>query len=188
MIQRDKSPTQDQSALAAFRSLISGFLDADACADNCKRISADKLSDPFTELLAHENHMTTVLQSFYGQPVELTVLNQVAEASYYTRMINLSKQGSEHVVEFGIVRIDLSLIPDSAENEILDRNAPLGDILIRHDVLRHVAPQWYLQIAPASPIQSYLNIKSDAHAYGRIATIYCDGRPAIELLEVVSGQ
>ena len=62
----------------------------------------------------------------------------------------------------------------------------LGAILIRHKVLRKVQPRWYLKFPKASTILNWFNCTPNEDLFGRLATIYCNGEPAIELVEIVT--
>jgi hypothetical protein len=153
-----------------------------------RQAAAAELPEPCRTLLVHDQHMTAVLQAHYGLPVELHVLQEHQDADVYTRLIVLCLQGrSNEVVETGIMRLSLRLMTDGVRREILSRSAPLGDILIRHDVMRRIEPRWFLQLQGRSPLLEPFG-RSVAPACGRIGIIHCDGQPAIELLEVVRAE
>ncbi len=177
-------PSYTANALRALASLAGEFLDSKAMAAGAKLVERDGVPPPFDTLLVHEDHMTTTLQTSYGRPVELRVLQERRKDSEYRRMILLTLQGSDRVVEFGIVRLDLQFIPEPVRAEILERKTPLGDVLIRHHVLRRVEPRWFLHFQKPNPVLCYLQ---RPEAYGRVAVIHCNGLPAVELLEVVGG-
>jgi len=83
------------------------------------------------------------------------------------------------------VRIDLGYTSDSVRAAILDRKMPLGDVLIRANVLRRIEPKWYYRFAEDCPLLADFGEAQPQSAYGRLGTIYCDEQPAIELLEIV---
>jgi chorismate-pyruvate lyase len=170
---------------AALADLGRGLLPLGSLTKGLEVVSEIELPEPADRLLVHHRHMTVVLQGFYRRPVELKVLRDQQDGEQYSRMILLTLSGSRRIVEFGIVRLDLEKMPAAARKEILDRAAPLGDVLIRHRVLRRVVPRAFIRYRPPSPVLSYLGRDEDDQAYGRIASIYCKGEPAIELLEVV---
>ncbi len=149
-------------------------------------IAAGDVPPPFDGLLVHREHMTATLGRHHGRPVELRVLRFRIDGDTYSREIVLTPAGSETIVEYGIVRLDLSVVSPAVRAEIEARRAPLGDILIRHDVLRRIEPQWYLRFGGESPILEHFRTSGASEAYGRLGTIYCDEAPAIELLEVVA--
>ena len=153
---------------------------------NYEVIAAGDVPPPFDGLLVHREHMTATLGRHHGRPVELRVLRFRIDGDTYSREIVLTPAGSETIVEYGIVRLDLSVVSPAVRAEIEARRAPLGDILIRHDVLRRIEPQWYLRFGGQSPILGHFGASGAREAYGRLGTIYCDEAPAIELLEVVA--
>jgi chorismate-pyruvate lyase len=69
---------------------------------------------------------------------------------------------------------------------IESQEVPLGRVLIEHDVLREVQLCELWQIHAGPSLASLLRIKTGDTVYGRTALIFCDGEPAIELLEIVT--
>lgn len=140
------------------------------------------------QLLVHTAHMTATLGNFYGEPVRLQVLEDRLTAGAYWRKILLFPRRSNRIVEFGIVRLYLQYIPKVACDEILSRRTPLGAVLIKHNVHRRVEPRWYIK-APRREVVDCFGTPAEGlpeEIYGRIGTIFCNGEPAIELLEMVT--
>ncbi|MEC8801287.1 MAG: hypothetical protein VXX55_11035, partial [Planctomycetota bacterium] len=88
-------------------------------------------------------------------------------------------------VQYGIVRLHRSFLEDEVFEEIVEQREPLGRILIRHNVLRQVKllSRWNVALGPA--VKSALDRSELEICYGRTALIYCNGLPAVELLEIV---
>ena len=172
----------------ALSDLCNGMLEADALRTAFHTVQPDEMPARFVELLVHHDHMTTKLKGYYGRPVELHVLADRLDGDLYRRKIVLKPSGSNTIVEFGVVRIDLGFTPDAVRDEILAGETPLGDILIKHDVLRRIDPRWYLRLSDRGPLQSSPPELAEGDIYGRVGTIYCNDEPAIELLEVVTAQ
>ena len=78
--------------------------------------------------------------------------------------------------------VDLNKLKD----EIEKLETPLGRILINHDVLRTVKLLSLLEIKCGEELANMLGLETGSLCYGRTALIYCNGSPAIELLEIVS--
>ena len=175
--------TDYDTAHEAIVGLCEEFLDIDALLADSRCVDPAETPAPYRELLVHNEHMTTKLAAFHGAAVELRVLGERLGAGSYNREIALALPGGD-VVEFGAVRVRFQHVPDDVRAEILARQTPLGDILIRHDVLRRIEPRWFVRFGPGSSVLGYF-AAGTGEAYGRIGTIYCDGEPAIELLEVV---
>jgi len=176
--------TLDPDTSAALSSLVDGLTPLDPLLAGLDTIDAADIPPPCHDLLVHSNHMTSTLQNYYSGAMELHVVKDHAAKEDYRRMILLTVEGTTKVVEFGIVRIDLTLTSAEVRAAILARTTPLGEILERHNVLRRVEPLTFLRFQSPSPVLTYF---SGQDAYGRIAVIHCDGQPAIELLEVVPG-
>ena len=57
---------------------------------------------------------------------------------------------------------------------------------IEHDILRHVRLLSLWQIQPAADLCNLLDLEIPTTCFGRTALIYCNGVPAVELLEIVT--
>jgi len=175
-----------QSASEALSDLCNGMCAHEAACLKGESIEPSEVPEPFRKLLVHHEHMTTILGTHFGSPVALRVLNHQLDGDIYRRRIVLTLQSTRQVVEFGIVRIDLNFTTDEVRSQILDRAIPLGDILIKHNVLRSIQPRWYLKVSGHCPSLIGAQRLWIGDAYGRVGTIYCGDKPAIELLEIVT--
>lgn len=170
---------------AALADLCDGFFDGIDFLHDCPRIEAEELPEAARRLLVHRDHMTTVLQVAYGKPVKLEVIDEIREPGVYSRKILLRLVPVQTIAEFGIVRIDVRYLPPAVEREILSHAAPLGDVLIRADLLRRVSPRWFFAFPATTPIAAIL-ARPETSVFGRVGTIYCNDEPAIDLLEVIA--
>ncbi len=175
------SPTTDW--FQALQSLSNGLIHVHA--DDVEVVERTLVPAPFSQLLVHNEHMTTTLEAFHHAALQLMVLRHEQDADSYRRMILLHRTDSQAVVEFGIVRIHLACLDAQVREEILRRERPLGEILIRHNVLRRIEPKWFVRFDSKSAVAAYF--PRHEGLYGRIGIIHYDGHPAIELLEVVCG-
>jgi len=101
-----------------------------------------------------------------------------------SRKIILLKQGTEEVVQFGIVRFNFDYVTAEVSQAILSEKIPLGRILIEHNVLRHIDLGALLKIHPGPELCELFGCSPADETYGRLATIFCNHRPAVDLLEV----
>jgi len=170
----------------ALVDLCSGLCSSDVACHFCEPIQAGDVPEPFSELLVHNDHMTSRLRAHHGQPVALRVLDEVHEDPLYRRKILLTLEGTERVIEFGVVRIDFRFTPPDARAAILDQRVPLGDVLMRCASLRQIQPRWYVKLSTQCPIFAEFCDPALGEVYGRVGTIYCNGDPAVEVLEVVT--
>lgn len=166
-------------------------------------VAVDDMPADYQTLLAHDAHMTVTVEAFHKSLVDVQVLDERREGHFYSRTSLLICQSNRRIVQFGIMRIDLSGLPAIVRDEIESRGTPLGRILIQHNVLRHVELHRLWRITPGPVLQRRLieqdHSPQDAAAasdsaigmpppttfYGRTARIVVEGRPAVELLEIV---
>ncbi|MFL5243772.1 MAG: hypothetical protein ACJ8FY_16850 [Gemmataceae bacterium] len=149
-------------------------------------VQADEVPPPYDKLLVHEHHMTVTVEEHHGGPVDVHIMNRRHDKDYYARRILLVLRSTGRVVQFGIVRIDLRVCSLEVRQEILGGNTPLGRILINHNVLRRIEPTGFLRANLGYELTEAFQLPAPRPTYGRLAIIHCDGKPAIELLEVVA--
>ena len=152
--------------------------------ERAEHVSSASLPDPYKSLLAHNNHMTVTMEEYHQSPVDVTVLDQRLDGNIYSRKILLSKTGTDEVVQFGIVRFNFDYVTQAVKDEILAGEIPLGRVLINHNVLRHVDLGAVLRLTAGPGLASVMQIQPGEITYGRLATIFCNQQPAIDLLEV----
>ena len=149
-------------------------------------LDAAAVAPPYHGLLVHEHHMTVTVEGFYRDFVDVMILARRHEVDTYARKILLVLQKSGRIVQFGIVRILLRYCSDAVRGEIVAGQAPLGRILIQHDVLRRIEPTAFLRVVPGPAMMEWFGLAQPRPTYGRLAIIHCDGQPAIELLEILA--
>jgi chorismate-pyruvate lyase len=149
-------------------------------------VAAKSMPQEYRQLLDHHSHMTITVESFYGSSVDVTVFRTATDRQWYGREISLVSQDSGKTVQYGIVRLRPKLLQSDVWQEIEAGRTPLGQVLIRHNVFRQVelVALWKVVAGPA--LAKRLEVEPDAITYGRTARIFCDGEPAIELLEIVA--
>jgi chorismate-pyruvate lyase len=152
----------------------------------CTLVRGDDVPEPYRSLLVHTHHMTVTVEQHYGGPVDVTVLNTVREGDEYARQILLEVRDTGRVVQFGIVQIDLSLLSPTVRDKIIEGKTPLGRVLIEHDVLRHIQPAGYLKVELDDDLCRWFGLTEPTTTYGRLGVIFTDGRPAIEVLEILA--
>jgi chorismate-pyruvate lyase len=148
-------------------------------------LDAYEVPPPYHDLLVHEHHMTVTVEAHHGDLVDVRPLARRHRGASYARKIVLTLQKTGRIVLFGIVRINLDDCTPAVRQAIVAARTPLGRILIEHDVLRRIEPTAFLRIEPGPAQMAWFGLTAPAPMYGRLAFIHCDGRPAVELLEVV---
>ena len=129
------------------------------------------------ELLVHHYHMTVTLE----------VLDRVQTGDAYTRRICLYETGLGKPVLYGVVRIHLDFCKREVREAILAEAEPLGRILIRHGVLTRIELLGLLRIRAENVPEAWFGPrgKDVKDVFGRLAVIHCDGKAAVELLEMI---
>lgn len=147
-------------------------------------ITVDRLPPAYRTLLAHTEHMTVALEAFHKSPVAVHALAEWRDEASYARCSLLSRQTDGAIVQFGMMRIWLSDLPAAAQEEITSKRAPLGRVLIEHNVLREVELITLWQITPGPVLRRHLQVSGNAPLYGRTAQILVEERPTVQLLEI----
>lgn len=165
-----------------------------------RSVSPDEVPEPARTLLDHRSHMTVAMERFHGGDVRLRVVARLEDAwkqcsndGIYAREILLETQTGQ-CVQFGIVRIDLTHLDPATADAIRGARRPLGRILIDAGMLREVHAVKLLQIVPGPHLRDLLwggscqpgDMADASPLYGRVAEIQLDGRPTVELLEIVA--
>ena len=169
---------------AELNSLIGLFPSEEAMILQADHIPRDLTPEPYKELLVHGHHMTVTMENFHGSPMEVRVHEQRQEDNLYLRKITLVKAGSDHIVQFGIVRFNFDYVTAEIRDQILRAEIPLGRILIEYNVLRHIDLGAIVKLTAGPGLAKHLNMDVGQATYGRMATIFCNHRPALDLLEV----
>jgi chorismate-pyruvate lyase len=151
----------------------------------CEFLAGPEMPEPYRTLLVHDQHMTVTMEEFHRRPVNVRVQQRFHQEPWYGRQILLASQGTEEIVQGGIVRINLNLCSPEVRQAILREDTPLGRILITHDVMRRIEITAYLRLTLDAAWQAWLECPGSLTAYARLGFIHCDDQPAIELFEIV---
>ena len=151
-----------------------------------EEVGPEELPEAARKLLWHAEHMTVTVEAFHGCSVDVRVLNTHVTPTHYSRRILLTRQSDGVVVQFGIVRLNTSFLGLELQHEIEGQDSPLGRILIKYNILRHVRPLSLWKVVPGPDLQELCGLSDQGPCFGRTALIYCNGLPAVELLEIVT--
>ncbi|MBY0461469.1 MAG: hypothetical protein K2V38_29480 [Gemmataceae bacterium] len=150
-------------------------------------VRADEVPEPYHGLLVHTHHMTVTVEGFYRSPVDVKVLNCRRNGNEYARKILLAlKNDPKHVVQFGLVRINLGVCPEPVRNAIVEGKTPLGRVLIQHDMLRRIEPVAYLRVNLSPTMAEWFRVPAGTQTFGRLGVIYTGDQPAVEVLEILA--
>ena len=140
--------------------------------------------EPYKRMLVHEHHMTVTMEKYHDSEVEVRVVDRKNVDDLYCRKILLLKKGTEEVVQFGIVRFNFEYVTPQVKEEIIGENIPLGRVLINHNVLRHIDLGAIIRVEAGPALARYFDMEVGGETYGRLATIFCNHQPAVDLLEI----
>lgn len=166
------------------RALCDLFPDGPPLFAQVEHIPKAVTPEPYKTLLVHDQHMTVSMERYHGTTVDVHVLAERQMGDVYARKIVLLKHGTETRVQFGLVRFHLNYVTEPVRREILAKQTPLGRVLITHNVLRHIDLGAILQITAGPGLAADLQMPVGGRTYGRLATIFCNHQPAVDLLEV----
>lgn len=172
--------------MPALDHLASLFYSGTAELGSFVEVLAEAIPSPYRDLLAHHEHMTVAVERHHNSPVDVEVLNTLHDGDFYSRKIVLHLQSDRKTVLYGVPRINLRLMGEDVKREILSEQIPLGRVLIDHNVMREVQLASLYRVMPGTELCRLFGLAQPVETYGRTAFIYCDGYPAIELLEIVS--
>lgn len=166
--------------------LIGIFFPTAADLGTFERVSPAEMPRVYRQLLAHTEHMTVKVEEFHQDRVDVEVLDRRRTGNEYARLILLRRQRDRRVVQFGIPRLKLELLEAEVRREIEAEKTPLGRVLIEHNVLREVELVELWRVQPGPALVRMFELPAAVETFGRTALIRCDGKPAIELLEIVA--
>ena len=149
-----------------------------------EHIPAALTPQPYRRMLVHDAHMTVTMEAYHNAPVEVKVLQEQGDGNQYCRQSVLVKAGNGVVTQFGIVRFDFRYVTDAVKQEILSGKVPLGRVLIAHNILRHVDLGAILRITIGPGLAELFHCDVGQITYGRLATLFCNRQPAVDLLEI----
>jgi len=149
-----------------------------------EHVAKETTPEPYRQMLVHELHMTVTMEAYYKCAVDVIVVDQRFENDLYLRCSLLRKHGTDKIVQLGYVRFNFDYVTECVKQEILGGEIPLGRVLIKHNVLRHVDLGAILRFTAGPGLVDHLQMTEGQVTFGRLATIFCNGSPAIDLLEI----
>lgn len=166
-------------------AITAPFFPALAALGEFDSVTAAEMPAEYRTLLAHDEHMTVAVEAYNGGSVEVRVLQTAWDGDFYTRSSLLVRHTDGAPVQLGVMRIDMRRLSADVRAEIESQSAPLGRILIRHNVLRKVELEQLWRVNPGPHLRDQLRLDATREAmYGRTARIVVEGKAAVELLEI----
>lgn len=160
------------------------FPDEQPLFEQAEHVPSAATPEPYKTMLVHDKHMTVTMEKFHDSKVDVRVIDSCLNGDVYARKILLLKTGTETVVQFGIVKFNFQYVTQAVRDEILGGEVPLGRVLINHNVLRQIDLGAILRITAGPALADYIQMEPSGVTYGRMATIFCNHQPAVDLLEI----
>ncbi len=179
--------------------LVATHQAADLLFEDVEHIPASLTPEPYRRLLVHDHHMTLAMEEFHGHAVRVHVVDRHFEDASYLRTSVLTVPATmightagragtrfegERAVQFGAIRFNFEFVTVEVREAIVAEHIPLGQVLIDHNVLRHIDLGAILKIRVGPELAEIFGCETGMETYGRLATIFCNRRPAVDLLEV----
>jgi chorismate-pyruvate lyase len=150
------------------------------------QIDGEAVPEPYKTLLVHRNDMTPTLEKFHQRSIHLQVLGRRQKADEYFREVILRLDTTNQPVEFGAIKINLSLFSPAAREQILHERLPLGHILEEYKIPHTSRPRAYLRLATDKLINEVLELSGAQVLYGRRNTLFDpQHRPLAEIVEIL---
>jgi chorismate-pyruvate lyase len=150
-------------------------------------LQGEEMPQPYKGLLVHSSDMTPTLETFYRQPMRLTVLTSEQQDYSYLREVVLQSAGDARPAEYGVIRICLDHLPSAARNRVLEEQRPLGNIL-QSEAIPHLSwPQAFFSVQSDSHLGHVLYLSQPGTLYGR-RNVLLDGsrRLLAEVIEILA--
>lgn len=151
-----------------------------------EQMRGEEMPEPYRSLLVHQNDMTPTLEKFHGGTIHVHVLRREQRNGFYFREVVLEKDADDAPVEFGAIKINLSLFESKARQLILGEREPLGHILASCGVLHSSRPKAYLKIEADELIGHALRVARRTTLYGRRNTLFDPQNQSLaEIVEIL---
>jgi len=151
------------------------------------RLRGEQLPQPYRRLLVHSRDMTPTLESYYNQPLGLTVLSRELERDTGTYMREVVLSAAARPVEYGAIRILLEEFPPRTQRLILKEDRPLGGILQDERIAHFGWPQAFFRVTADTRMMEYLRLEEPADLYGRRNVLLNGSRRLLaEVIEILA--
>src|SRR4051794_20405820 len=152
-----------------------------------QEVPGSNLPQPYRDLLVHSADMTPTLETFYRQPMRLSVLTREQQDFYYLREVVLKSADDARPVEYGVIRICLNHLPPPASLRVLEEQRPLGNILQGEGIAHLSWPQSFFSVGSDSHLGHVLYLSKPDVLYGR-RNVLLDGsrRLLAEVIEILA--
>ena len=153
---------------------------------NIERVAPEDVPEPYRRLLVHNDDMTPTLEGFYGTQIHLKIIERVQRDDFYFREVVLQLDRTNQAVEFGAIKVSLTLFPPKARQLILEERVPLGRILEECNVGHSTVAKAFFRVEADELIRRALTLPQPVTLFGRRANILdSQKRPLAEIVEIL---
>ena len=141
---------------------------------------------PYGELLVHDRDLTPTLEAWYEGPLAVKVLALAPQAGWYQRLVVLTT-GQGHPVSLGAIRLALSRMSLTVQEDVLAGRVPVGRILLRHQVPHLGCPRHFFTVPADLRLSQILACPEGKQLCGRCNVLRQSyGKVLAEVVEVLS--
>ena len=149
-------------------------------------VDSNAIPEPYKSLLVHQSDMTPTLQRYHRDNIHVNALHAEKRDCFYFREVLLELDETGRPVEYGAIKINLSLLSENTRREIIKEQLPLGQILFAQKVKHASQPKAYLKVEADEHIIGTFRLGNSPTLYGRRNTLtHTDGRPLAEIVEIL---
>lgn len=177
-----------QPVIPDLQSLLTLFSPSVESVGTFEEVAATDLPEFYRQLLDHHQHMTVTQEAVHNCKVAVEVKQRRLSRQHYERKSILRSTLGGEVLQYCVVKLRFRYLDESVREEIENERIPLGRILIHHNVLRRVQMFALWKITTGPELRQAFGLEEPVTTYGRTALIYCNGEPAVELLEIIAPQ
>ena len=146
----------------------------------------DGMPEPYRELLVHDQDMTSTLEAFHGEKLELCRLESRRSDGALWRQVLLVGARSGEIREAGAIRIDLRHFNTEARWEVLEGQKPLGAILADHRVAYESRPRLFFAFDASERTDRLLGLGARGRTlYGRQNVLSSPSGVLAEVVEIL---
>jgi len=178
----NEAPRQDEDILAP----LIFFYGIGSTRPRVTFVEPETLADQERHLLVHERDMTPHLRDFHGCEIDLDVAARARIGNYLVRASVLHRHSDGRPIEFGAIGIHLDLLPDEAQQLVLEGRMPFGAILEKFAVPHSSHPRGFFRIAVDARLAELLGATSGQILFGRCNELrHGNGRVLADVVEVL---
>jgi chorismate-pyruvate lyase len=148
-----------------------------------KEIESHELPQPYRQLLAHEGDMTSRLENAYRSSIRVNRLRSSNDGKNYFREVILETTDSpSRAVEYGAIEIQLSQLPNLAQQAVTAGEKPLGGILNEGRIPYACELRGFFKIMPDASILEVFGMEVPVELLGRSNRIKTGSGETIALI------